>query len=71
QTVNQLIKVLPQEEKNNIQQLLPNIIDNVQSQIVNRKPSSLSTLRKNKIFKIQNDLATNLNSTQYQNECFC
>ena len=73
QNVNQLIKDLSQEEKN-IQQLLPNIIDNVQTQIAKKAPKSVSSssnLRKNTIFKIQNELANNINQSTYQHQALC
>ena len=71
ESVDQLIQDLPQQERNRIQQLIPSITNNVKNQLIKHKPLTPSQLRKNKLFRIQTQLAISVNDLNYDYEPFC
>jgi len=71
ESVEQLIGDLPQQERNRIQQLLPSITNNVKNQLIKHKPLSISQLRKNKLFRIQSEVAFALNDLNYNFQPYC
>ena len=70
-SVEQLIQDLPQEERKTIQQLLPIITNNVKTQLIKQKPLTSSQLRKNKLFRIQNQVAITVNDLTHNYQPFC
>lgn len=71
ESVEQLIGDLAKEQRKKIQQLLPSITNNVKNQLMKHKPLSTSQLRKNKLFRIQSQVAFALNDLNYNFRPFC
>jgi len=70
-SVEQLIGDLAKEQRKKIQQLLPTITNNVKNQLIKHKPLSTSQLRKNKLFRIQSQVALALNDLNFNFQPFC